>query len=194
MITFCLSLILVGQTSDTVDCNLTRSCVSKPKSRFIVTFMLMAAPLMLIMGSLLYFVHKRISLESKLVDYWWRIHLSDIQMVSTRRKNVKDGSLVMAGAESLVSSQLQSSTKLIKSKRTGAKLVREISCGSGSINDCGKTNVTKATNTTAMASSLDVCYGDISLGIYKLSKVALKPISKFHQSRKLMIELRNVST
>ena len=56
------------------------------------------------------------------------------------------------------------------------------------------TIVTRVTEATTNVSKLDVCYGNISLGIYKMAKVAVKPISEFRQSRKLMIELRSVSS
>lgn len=193
----------VGPTSDTVDCTLVGACVSKPMSRFTFLLVLLAGPLVLALGGLFYFVHSKLSLESQLVDHWWKIHLSDIEIVLTRRKNANDGSLVLqqTGAEgSLVSSQDGNTAASASANRLAigvpgpfSKVGSVIGVGGLSV-AATRTEITKATDTTAgwASSALDACYGNITLGIYKLSKVALKPISKFHQSRKLMIELRTV--
>lgn len=200
-------------------------------SRSIVMIIFVTVPLAALLGGLFYFVQSKLTLESKLVDYWWRIHMSEIEIISTRRKHANDGSLVLmpTGAtggggyggtdQSFVSSQLQPpsesskpatneqqqqqqraagggtsvTTMLASQKMIASTVVGDSAFGPGA--GCDKTTVTRATaDTTAMASSLDVCYGNIALGVYKLSKVALKPISRFHQSRKLMIELRSVSS
>lgn len=144
----------------------------------------MAAPPAAIMGSILYFVYNRISLESQLVDYWWKISYSDIEIVSTRRKEAGKSSSIITGG-SQVSEQALPSVKILHATDSIASEPHQ----------AAKSSITKVTSTSVAynSSAADVCYGDISLGIYKLAKVALKPISKFHQSRKLMIELRNVS-
>lgn len=69
------------------------------------------------------------------------------------------------------------------------------SCGTNQTGLCDRTEITKVTGDTSLYnySGTDVCYGNITLGIHKLAKVALKPIAKFQTSRKLMLELRNVS-
>lgn len=142
----------------------------------------MAVPPAAILGSILYFVYKRISLESQLVDYWWKVSYSEIEIVSTRRKEAgksssADGSQVSEKASHLLK---------------GLKDTESVNSES---HQAAKSSITKITNTSVAynSSAAEVCYGDINLGMYKLAKVALKPISKFHQSRKLMIELRNVS-
>lgn len=156
------------------------------------------------MGAILYFVYKRISLESQLVDYWWRINYKDIEFVGTRRKRAGDGSSVAAsddggdaaGEDSQVtSSRAMRSMKLARADSGRTEMIEDkgpLSAVGGS--QTAKTTITKVTGTSGFASSaVDVCYGNINLGIYKLTKVAVKPISKFHQSRKLMVELRTVS-
>lgn len=185
----------VGPTIDNVECHLSGTCASKPLSRFLVTLMVLAVPLALVMGSALYFIYNHISLESQLVDYWWKINYRDIEIVQTRRKNAGDGSSIVtgAGAESQVSShpgQLHKGTESSLDPYDKSRpAVRSSELGR-------TTTITKVTDTSAAfaSSAADVCYGNITLGVYKLTKVAIKPISKFHQSRKLMIELRTVST
>lgn len=173
----------IGPTIDNVDCRLTDTCPSKPMSKFLVTLSLLVIPLGMVMGSVLYFVYSRIAMESQLVDYWWKINYKEIEIVLTRRKAAGDGSSVATGADSQVSST-----------HGGAEGGKSAKSGDGVASEPGKTVITKVTNTSGFASTAaDVCYGEISLGLYKLSKVALKPISKFYQSRKLMIELRTVS-
>lgn len=185
----------VGPTTDSVECSLSGLCAGKPKSKFVIAISIASAPLVVILGSLFYFVHSRLSLESKLVDYWWKIHLSELEIVMTRRKNANDGSLIVSGSAGPAGGCAESS--LVSSSHGGQLRIREAG-GAGSTVGCDKTTaITKASttdfNSTAVASSMDVCYGNITLAVYKLAKVALKPISKFHQSRKLMIELRTVS-
>jgi len=133
-------------------------------------------------------------LESQLVDYWWKISYKDIEIISTRRKNVGDGSSVANETGSQISAnqpvlqqEAGESVSDIPDKRRDSSQI-------GHSSELGKTTITRVTDTSAFASSAaDVCYGSISLGVYKLAKVALRPFSKFHQSRKLMIELRTVS-
>lgn len=148
----------------------------------------MAAPLLVMMSFIIYFVYKRISLESQLVDYWWRINYKDIEIILSRRKNAGDGSTSGAANGSLVSSSRGPSDKAFQT---------EINSHRGGQHSSGvvTNSVTKETETsTAFANSAaDVCYGNIILGNYKLAKVALKPISKLHQTRKLMIDLRTVN-
>lgn len=177
----------VGPTIDNVDCSLNNTCPSKPWSRFLITILLMAAPPAIIMGSILYFVFNKIRLESQLVDYWWKLSLSDIEFVLTKRKTAGNCSSIVT-----VDSQVSVPTLPSIKNADGTQLKQE---GSVVANQTVKSSITKVTNTSmAYDSSVgDVCYGDILLGIYKMAKVALKPISKFHQSRKLMIELRTVS-
>lgn len=145
----------------------------------------MAAPLLVIMSLIIYFVYKRISLESQLVDYWWRINFKDIEIIASRRKNAGDNSGAASG--SVVSSSHGPSVKAYQT---------EISSHRGQKNSgVAGTSVTRETDTSAAfaTSAADVCYGSIILGNYKLAKVAIKPISKLHQTRKLMIELRTVN-
>lgn len=181
----------MGPTVDSVDCELTGTCPSKPFSRFLVTLVLLAAPLAVVMGTILYFVYKRINLESQLVDYWWKISYKDIEIVETRRKNAGDGSSCATGAGgSQVSSHVNSASRIAGKPNDDNESDSRSPIASG----VARTTITKGTSTSAYASTAaDVCYGEISLGVYKLAKVALKPISKFHQSRKLMVELRTVS-
>lgn len=182
----------VGPTIDNVDCSLNNTCPSKPWSRFLITILLMAAPPAIIMGSILYFVYNKIRLESQLVDYWWKISLSDIEIVLTKRKTAGNCSSIVTNG-SQVSVPTLPSIKLSKSAL--ADETQQFKDSSVGINQTVKSGITKVTNTSVAYNSSvgDVCYGDIVLGIYKMAKVALKPISKFHQSRKLMIELRTVS-
>lgn len=170
-----------------MDCSLSNTCPGKPLSQFLATLILLAASAAIVMGPILYYVYKRISLESQLVDYWWKIQYADVEIVSTRRKNAGDGSSVVTGG-SQVSSQCTPRNKIQKSQSIGSGQVDAV--------QGARSSVTKLTLNTSLAfnsSAADVCYGNMSLGVYKLAKVALKPIKKFHQSRKLMIELRTVS-
>lgn len=190
----------MGPTIDNVECSLTGTCQSKPFSKFFVTLLLLATPLAAIMGALVYFIYKHLSLESQLVDYWWKISSSDIEMVDVRRKRAGGSSVSGAvdGGAGGAGSHVSSSQK---PRRIAAVVTAsfEIDSASGGNqrtagSELAKTTITKATNTSGFNSSAaDVCYGDISMGIYKLAKVALKPIAKFRQTRKLMIELRTVS-
>lgn len=160
---------------DSVDCQLNGTCANKPISKFLFTLVMIGAPISLLMGLILYFVYNKISLESKLVDYWWKINTKEIEIVQARRKG--DGT-------SSVGSQVSDAEKARRGTSTTSQ---------------GKADQPasefKSMNETSMAvsSKPDVCYGNINLGIYKSAKVALKPIGKLHQSRKLMIELRVVS-
>lgn len=153
--------------------------------------MLMAAPLLIVMGFVMFCVYKHISLESQLVDYWWRINSKDIEMITSRRKNAGDrGSSVNTKMGSSLASSHAAS---IKARQTVVSEHTGIQTRPGS--DAAENSVTKGTDTSVAfaTSAADVCYGNISLGVYKLAKVALKPISKLPQTRKLMIELRTVS-
>lgn len=161
---------------------------------------LLAGPAATLVG-LFYFVHSRLRLESQLLDHWWRIHLSEIELVKTWRKNVNDGSL--AATSSIVGSMMSSAVPSIQ-RRAGQKPGDTINATSktthGAVAEIAnafadKTEVTRATDTSGAwaTSAADVCYGNITLGFFRLSKVALKPISRLHQSRKMMIELRGVS-
>jgi hypothetical protein len=154
---------------------------------------LLSGPLA-ILTSLFCFVHRRLRLESQLLDHWWRIHLSEIEIIRTLRKSANDGSLVTNSEGSVVSSAGTSFQRRAKRRITNNDDDDDDIDGMAATAG-DKTEVTRATDTTnAWASSAtDVCYGNITLGIFKLTKVALKPISTFHQSRKLMIELRGVS-
>lgn len=119
------------------------------------------------MSILLYFVYRHLRLESQLVDYWWKIKYEEIDILQTRRRDGADGTNVGDDKSSVISS-LNLSSKA--HSEHGAK-----------------------TTVTNVSSTLCVTYGDILLANYKLGRVSLKPISKFHQSRKLMLELRIVS-
>lgn len=172
--------------------------------------MLISAPVGLVMCLILYLVYSQINLESQLVDYWWKVSLKDVELIETRRKQAGAGSSIVSGGAAGCGSQASIFSKTpkqaedditdISDKTTrepatqadGLKLIKK--CESDFANKTS--NITKATNTNTSAfasTAADVCYGDIHLGIYKLAKVALKPIDKFNQSRKLMIELRTVS-
>lgn len=151
------------------------------------------------MGALIFFIYRHLSLESQLVDYWWKINFSDIELVDVRRKNAGEGaggsSVGAAGGAS--GSHVSSLARRVVGQEmsAGGSNGHKTTGGGGAASEFAKTTITKATNTSGFNSSAaDVCYGEISLGVYKLSKVALKPIVKFRQSRKLMIELRTVSS
>lgn len=190
----------VGPTVDNVDCNLTGTCPSKPFSRFMVTLVLLAAPLIMITGFVLYFVHNRIHLESQLVDYWWRIDIRDIEIIASRRKNLGGGASI--GTVEICGSQTESVQRAITDASNQSDKGTEVGLykakNDTTIQDSAvgqRTTITKVTDTSAFNSSApDVCYGSIVLGIYKLNKVALKPISKFRQTRKMMMEIRGVSS
>jgi hypothetical protein len=164
---------------------------------------LTAIPVGILLG-LFYFVHTRLKLESQLVDQWWRIHVSDIELVETWRKSTKDGSIVATG-NSMVSSETRDSSERHATTVPPASVVLSSASSGGKqrldatrpSSDLSRTEVTRTTaDTTGVwgSSVADVCYGNIRLGIFRLAKVALKPINKFHQSRRLMIELRSVSS
>lgn len=149
-------------------------------------------PLGILVAVILYLIHKHLSMESKLVDYWWRIQLDDIEFIITRRKKANDGSLLASTADSLASSGAPSE----QASGFGPTMHGSLARTSGG-SRVAKTTSGRATNlgttTIGTSSVVDVCYGDISLGLYKQAKVAVKPIAKYHQSRKLMLELRTVS-
>lgn len=150
----------------------------------------MSAPLALVLGSILYFVYKRISLESQLVDNWWKVDHREVELVTVRRKNAGDGSVIIGSAVN--GSTVSSQAKTKQNSRMDSIDEKASTEFSGQ----GKTTIiTRATDASGAftSSAADMCYGEINLGIYKLNKVALKPIAKFHKSRKLMIELRTVS-
>lgn len=153
-------------------------------SKFVVTLLALVAPLSLVAVAILYLVYRHLRLESQLVDYWWKIKYKDIELLGSRRKAANDGSVSAVETASVVSSFHMS---------TGAKgsAAGQQAAFSGNQSEPGKSQVTQTT--TNVSSAADACYGNIELATYKLSKVGLKPISKFHQSRKLMVELRTVS-
>jgi len=244
----------IGPTIDSVECGLDGSCQRKPMSKFTLVLLLVASKLLIILASIVYFIHNRLSLESQLVDHWWKIQLGDIELVLTRRKNANDGSLVMAsdamghsqgademGSMNLAAVEVERSNFRAESSLadnlgpSGAKgqhgaasesvttapaiapsgMSMLISAGgrfrsstvvtgqssavkNSSISLANKTETSRTTNVSMTQASksqsvIDVCYGDITLGIYKLAKVAIKPIGDFQQSRKLMLELTAVS-
>lgn len=147
----------------------------------------------------LYFVYTRISLESQLVDYWWRINYQDIEILDSRRKNAGDGSSVVTSSQvSLASKKSADEQRKGQDGSTGTSDQaggKDSDCNRGprSLAEVANRSVTRTTTSGLNSTNADVCYGNICLGIHKLNKVALKPIAKFHQSRKLMIELRSVS-
>lgn len=132
-----------------------------------VTLLFTSAPFITIIVVVVYFVYKHISLESQLVDYWWKVKLSDIEILVSRRKIAADG----AGSS-------DDKTSVISSLNLSANTHSEHG---------GKTTITNVSTTICTT------YGNILLGNYKLGRVALKPISRFRQSRKMMLELRTVS-
>lgn len=189
-------------------------------ARALLWLPLLAGPLAVLLG-LFFFLHSRLRLESQLVDYWWRIHMSEVEIVSTLRKSLRDGSLVkshqsddyersnsLASSVTGVAEHQQQAAARAHARRgatSGCSLVggsmktpTPTASNLGSLVAANATNarteVTRTTDTSGAWSSVaDVCYGNISLGLFRLVKVALKPIRKFHHSRKLMIELRGVS-
>lgn len=175
----------MGQTTDTVDCNIIGTCTSKPVPRFLITLGFLVVPLGLLVVGSLYFIHKYLSMESELVDYWWRIQLDEIEFIVSRRKKANDGALVANRAESTISSAKDSASVNPEERASVVK--------TKSVARTTDVRTTTGIGTTIESSAADVCYGDISLGKYKQTKVAVKPIVKYHQSRKLMLELRTVS-
>lgn len=161
------------------------TCASKPVPRFLITLGILVVPLGLLVVGTLYFIHKYLSMESELVDYWWRIQLDEIEFIVSRRKKANDGSLVAARAESIISSAKDSGQV---GPEDQASIIR-----TKSVARTTDDRTTAHMGTTIVSSAADVCYGDISLGKYKQTKVAVKPILKYYQSRKLMLELRTVS-
>lgn len=168
---------------DTVECHLTGTCPGRHLSKFSVTFLLLATPLAIVVSVVLYFLYNHISLESQLVDYWWKINYEDIDILATRRK----------GGTSVPDSTAHGS--LVSTQESGPNPASRGTKKTGISSAVAHTTVTKVTEASGAftSSAVDICYGDINLGIFKLVKVAIKPIGKFHQSRKLMIELRTVS-
>lgn len=185
----------VGQTADDIDCQLVGTCPSRPLPRFLITLIMLFVPTALLVGIILFIVYRRMSLESQLVDHWWKISQSDIEFLITRRKalgETGDGLLVSSQAVRVTSSDganLSKSEPLAVTNLTSAP--SSVTSNSG----LPRTTVTKVTMTGVgkSSSAADLCYGVIGLGIYRLNKVAIKPMAKLHQSRKLMIELRTVS-
>lgn len=154
-------------TDDDVDCQLTNSCPRQGLPRLVTTLALTSSPFVLIVAIVVYLVYRHVSLESQLVDYWWKIKYEDIEILQSRRKQALDGTLLNDDKTSVVSS----------------------------INASSKTHSDQCAKTTITNVSTTICatYGNITLGNYKLGRVALKPIHKFHQSRRMMLELRTVS-
>lgn len=140
------------------------------------------------------FVYRHLSFEAQLVDYWWKIRISDIEILDSRRKQAADGSS-QAESESLgieldKSIQGNQNEQLIGTHSVASSSGNNKSSRAQSTLEGKSSSITKVTN---VSSAVDATYGDIALGNYKLGKVALKPIVKFHQSRKLMMELKMVS-
>lgn len=118
-------------------------------------------------------------MESQLVDYWWKIRISEVEILKSRRK----------GASSSGCSDHTSSVGGASGRHS--LISNSTSRGPKSSHFTKSSALTKVTHDS---SAVDATYGEISVANYKLGKVALKPIIKFNQSRKLMIELRTVST
>lgn len=161
---------------------------------------MLAIPSIASAGLIFLFIYKRLSLESQLVDHWWKVGIDEVEIVTTRRKAVGGSSSGhLTGTSSLVSSQAKTITlsehETKQSRESNTQKRDSLSQSRGPQSELVKSTVTKVTLNSGCTSNtaIDVCYGSIGLGIYRLNKVALKPILKLHQSRKLMIELRTVS-
>lgn len=239
--------VSIGPTMDGVECRLSGTCAARPISKFALVLLFVGVPIVSLMIAVAYVVLKRIRLESQLVDHWWRIDPSEIELVSTRRKqaacsdlagstsavsvsgasmdDADTGTVSQAAMSALVPAQsgVMSSAQTVARLRghgqssvgasmagsamafaagsgdNGATKQNAGAAGAKTVSSSGVTKTTGADTSVAHSSYMpessvaaDVCYGSINLGLYKLNKVALKPIGKFHQSRKLMIDLRTV--
>lgn len=192
----------IGPSSDSPDCTVAGTCVNKTR-RLIISILLVLMPIALAVSSGLYAVYRRISMESALVDYWWRIKFNEIEILESITKSCADESSAVGGADSASvggTSAVYRRTKRADKSMVGSNQLEaeddpdnaKSGCRSG-LSRANQSSMTRGTSGVSSA-HLDVCYGNNILGLYKFNKVSLKPMTRLAQPRSLMVELRTLKT